>query len=447
MKKLKILNIVAVLAMIFLGYSCSDDDDDSIKILDVKVSLSYAKGIEVKEGVTIKAKPTGAGTEFVMKTDQSGSVVFKLPVGSYQFVASESRASGGKISSYNALLSTVIDNNWNSTSTLKLEMTKSTKSQLIIKEIYFGGCPAGDGKYYKYGEYVTVYNNSTENVDLKNLCIGSMSSRSSFMKYEIKEGDTQAYWFKENWTPAGYGYFYFPNSTVLEPGKQITVAISGGIDHTKTYSQSVDLSGKDNYVCYDIDVYNHKLVYPAPSANIAPSHYLKAVKYGLGTAVVYSNSSPAVFLFYPQGQSPEKYGMDKSSNDYWRNSDKFPRKKVPADWTIDAVEGFEVGKESVNKKRLNPKIDAGYVYLVTKKGYTIYRNVDKEATEAIKENKDKLVYNYAMGTDKIESKHGTTDPSGIDAEASLAKGAVIIYKDTNNSTNDFHLRKKSSLRK
>ena len=67
-----------------------------------------------------------------------------------------------------------------------------------------------------------------------------------------------------------------------------------------------------------------------------------------------------------------------------------------------------------------------------------------EATEAIEGNKDKLVYGYSLGTESIDQ---TTDPSGIDAEASIANGAIIIYKDTNNSTNDFHLRSRASLKK
>lgn len=78
--------------------------------------------------------------------------------------------------------------------------------------------------------------------------------------------------------------------------------------------------------------------------------------------------------------------------------------------------------------------------MTPKMGYTLYRNVDKEASESLEENKGKLVYNYAGGADS------TTDPSGIDAEASLKNGARIIYKDTNNSSNDFHQRAKSSLR-
>ena len=41
----------------------------------------------------------------------------------------------------------------------------------------------------------------------------------------------------------------------------------------------------------------------------------------------------------------------------------------------------------------------------------------------------------------------STDLSGIDAEASIANGAHIIYMDTNNSMNDFHQRKVASLKK
>ena len=92
-------------------------------------------------------------------------------------------------------------------------------------------------------------------------------------------------------------------------------------------------------------------------------------------------------------------------------------------------------------KRLTADVDAGYVWLTNYQGHTLYRNVDKTATEALPENEGKLVYNYTLGVD------GSTDPSGIDAEASMKQGAHIIFQDTNNSSNDFHERAKCSLRK
>ena len=82
--------------------------------------------------------------------------------------------------------------------------------------------------------------------------------------------------------------------------------------------------------------------------------------------------------------------------------------------------------------------------IVSPPGYSLYRNVDKEATEALPENAGKLVYNYALGTQDVD---GSTDPSGIDAEASIAAGAHIIYLQTNDSSKDFHQRKLASLKK
>jgi hypothetical protein len=74
------------------------------------------------------------------------------------------------------------------------------------------------------------------------------------------------------------------------------------------------------------------------------------------------------------------------------------------------------------------------VYLDNQHGHTLYRNVDKGATEALPENEGKLVYGYAA------------DPCGIDAEASIKNGAHIVYMDTNNSSNDFHERQTCSLK-
>ena len=94
--------------------------------------------------------------------------------------------------------------------------------------------------------------------------------------------------------------------------------------------------------------------------------------------------------------------------------------------------------------RFTPELNTGYVALTNKMGYSIYRNVDKEATEALAENSGKLVYGYTGGTEDV---NGSTDPSGIDAEASIAAGAHIIYSQTNDSGKDFHQRKTASLKK
>jgi hypothetical protein len=114
--------------------------------------------------------------------------------------------------------------------------------------------------------------------------------------------------------------------------------------------------------------------------------------------------------------------------------------KVPKTWILDGIEVWQHDKIADSKTRFTPDVNVGYIPYVNSYGNTLYRNVDKAATEAILGNASKLVYNYNLGVDD------STDPSGIDAEESIKRGAHIIYKETNNTTNDFHQRNRASLR-
>ena len=185
--------------------------------------------------------------------------------------------------------------------------------------------------------------------------------------------------------------------------------------------------------------FNNTTIYPAPSAAIPSSHYLKTYRYGLGNAWPYSQISPAFYIL--KQKNIGEFTKNTENYDYTENQN-LPNVKVPVEWILDGVEVYTTTSDK-NSKRLTSEIDNGYVMFTKALGYSVYRNVDQEATEAIEGNKEKLIYNYSMGTVDVE---GSTDPSGIDAEASIKNGAVIIYKDTNNSTNDFHQRRQASIK-
>ena len=198
---------------------------------------------------------------------------------------------------------------------------------------------------------------------------------------------------------------------------------------------------------YDPEAFGEKYMqarYPNPSDAIPSSHYLQTYLYGMGNAWPISDTSPAFYIL--EYADIEAYSMDDANYDRTENA-KLPVVKVKNEWVRDAVEVFSAGEEESNQKRFPASIDAGSIYYTPNYGYTIYRNVDKEATEALAENEGKLVYNYTGGTDGVDATYGNTDPSGIDAEASIANGAHIIYKDTNNSSADFHQRRVASLKK
>ncbi|MDY6206338.1 MAG: DUF4876 domain-containing protein [Prevotella sp.] len=328
--------------------------------------------------------------------------------------------------------------------------------KVIIKEIYNGGVMKDDNSgNFQFDKCIILYNNGGEVAVLNNLCIAIAAPYNAEGMADKLYVDGKLVYEDENFIPAQNGIWYFPNSLVIQPYSQVVVNVHGAIDNTKTVSNSINYANKDYYCMYDPNYvggagengaagsYNNTNYYPAPADVIPTSHYLKTVKYGQANAWPFSVVSPAVYIFQTKaGQSPVQFGENAENLWYipgYGQTVVFACVKVPREWVLDGVEVWNAAMVDKSMKRLTADIDAGYVTLTSKQGHVLYRNVDKAATEALAENAGKLVYNYTLGA-------SNTDPSGIDAEASMKKGAHIIFQDTNNSTNDFHERLKCSLR-
>lgn len=317
--------------------------------------------------------------------------------------------------------------------------------QIIIKEVYNGGVMLNDGsKNYQFDKCIILYNNCPQQAVVNNLCFGICSPFNAQANNNNYTESGQLSYESQGFTPALNGIWYYPQSLVIEPFSQVVVNVHGAIDNTQTVSNSVNYANKDYYCMYDPESgYDNTSYYPTPADVIPTSHYLKAIRYGLGTAWALSVTSPAVYIFQTKDVTPDVYAT--AADNQWYDGGNNHQEanhciKVPNEWIIDGVEIYAAAKKDDCKKRLTADIDAGYVWLTNQMGHAIYRNVDKASTEALPENSGKLVYNYALGVD------ASTDPSGIDAEASIKNGAHIIYQDTNNSTADFHERQKCSLR-
>ncbi len=319
--------------------------------------------------------------------------------------------------------------------------------QIIIKEIYNGGCPMDEGTdMFHMDKCIILYNNCPQQAVVNNLCFGMATpyNAESPSINTIYGEDGRLVYESEGFTPAQNAIWYYPHSLVIEPYSQVVINVHGAIDNTQTYSQSVNYANKDYYCMYDPESgYNNTKYYPTPADVIPTSHYLKTVKYGQGNAWPLSTTAPALFIFQPQNMDPVTFANNADNLWYAPSMAQTPVYacvKVPNEWIIDAVEVFNAAKKEDSKKRLTADLDVSYVYLTNKLGHSLYRNVDKEMTESLAENNGKLVYGYALGVD------GSTDASGINAEASIRNGAHIIYQDNNNSSEDFHERQKCSLR-
>lgn len=326
---------------------------------------------------------------------------------------------------------------------VSFEMADQNVSQVIIKELYNGGCqPDNGGRSFQMDKGFVLYNNGGEVAVINNLAVGIVDPNNSHAPSKwLKNG--KLVYDGQGYIPGIHGIWYFQGPLVMQPYSQIVVNINGAIDNTKTYSKSVNYANKDYYAMYDPESgYNNELYYPSPSELIPTSHYLKAVEYGQGNGWTLSVTSPAMFIFQTQGVTPRNYATNVSNIIYAPGAAHNPvtaNLKIPNKWVIDGIEVFSSAYMTANAKRLPAEIDGGSVLLTNQLGHTLYRNVDKEETEKLPENKGKLVYGYSMGV-------STGDPSGIDAEASIKNGAHIIYMDTNNSTNDFHERKAFSIK-
>lgn len=453
--------IYLFISILFVFASCSTDSDNDnnninpdeietgnggdYKTFSVTVQLTYPpeSNCHAVEGVLVKLVSKAA---YEKKTDATGKAVFKVPVGIYDISAAETRYNNNQRINFNGVKSGfVVDDSWAATNIQQLELQYSKSAQIVIKELYVGGCPKDDGSNsFAYDKYVILYNNSEEKANIGNMALAITLPYNATGTNKYYDATGQLTYANQGWIPAGQAIWYFQQDVIIEPGKQIVIALANALDNTVTYKQSINFDNPEYYCTYDNTIFDHALTYPTPAASIPTNHYLKAVAYGAGSGWTLSSLSPAFYLFTPEGTTAKDFASDESKSDFYGGTTYLVSKKVPVEWITDGIEIFNT-KHKNNQKRLTPVIDAGYVFFTSEQGYSIYRNVDKEATEAIEGNKAKLVYGYSLGT--IDLDKGSTDTSEIDAEASIRNGAHIIYMDTNNSSNDFHQRKQASLRK
>lgn len=437
------LNIVLLLSLALMAIGCEKKNTDPEPV-NVIIKVSYNDAPLAISG--IKVSVSDASSTYVLEelTDGSGLASFKLLPGSYSvsstYVTSESGIRISYSGSAGVTVSKDIQNK-----PIDLRMMKVESRQVIIKELYFGGCtnPA-TSKGYTEDAYVVLYNNSDVEADASDVVFGFLAPYNSFGSNKYRVDETLLY-EKENWVPS-YGATWWFNAEVKIPAwSQIVVAIFGAIDHTATVSTSVNLSDPSYYWMSNSGITQYSNNKYTASDAIPTSHYLSCSPFTQGNAWALSNSSPAFFIGQISAAEVQALCTDTENFDHTLGAAAaFNVVKFPKDKVIGAIEVYSQPNLAKSAPRFPADLNSGYVAITNNQGYSVYRNVDKAATEALPENEGKLVYNYAMGTTDVE---GTTDPSGIDAEASIANGAHIIFSQTNNTTNDFHQRKQAALKK
>ena len=435
MKKLLILLSAAVLA---LGFAACEQLP---KLATITIQLKADGAAFAQADVPVTVLST-AGTKFESTTNSNGEASFLLPMGTYSASVTYKTAADGVSVTYNGSNSNVVAA-VDGTTSYTIDLNRVESQQIIIKEFYSTGCPKTPSGSYSDDAYFILYNNSEIEADASNLVFSILTPSNGQATNKYVGTDGSLSYEKADWIPANAAIWWFTSTVTIPAYSQIVVAVYGAIDHTATQAASVDLSNSAYYWLSNSEISNtYKATKYAVSKNIPTTNYLTCSPFGQGTAWLLSNSAPAFFVGRMPAAEAKALSEDSAAFDHTGgagavfNAAKFPKSKV-----VDCIEIFQAASVAKSHVRFSADVNTGAVVINTNQGYTAYRNVDKAATEALPENAGKLVYNYAGGTED------STDPSGIDAEASIAAGAHIIYVDTNDSSKDFHVRKVSSLKK
>ena len=346
----------------------------------------------------IEVSNVNDNSSYTAVCDKSGAASLRLPSGLYRAAAS------AQISNrrFNASKGGIILSGGEVS--VDLSMKVSRAGEIVIKEIYCGGCMRlpQEGTYQQ-DSYIILHNNTENTVYLDSLCFGTLAPYNS-NSASVFDEDIE-------FSPVIQAVWQFPGdgkSFPLEKGEDAIVAILGAIDHTAQYPLSVNLNRSDVFACYSPTYFPNVKYHPAPGDKVRRDRYMNVViKTGQSSAYTFSITSPAAVIFRTEGQTVQEFVSGNDNVIYLPGSTNDRIVCVPNEWVLDGVEVFN-GQSSSNKKRINSSIDASYVTLSnTFEGKTLMRKVD---------------------------------------EAKTAELGYEVLVDTNNSGNDFYERESQSIK-
>jgi len=377
---------------LFLFSSCEDGEEEAVRYT-VNVTVQYPEGYPNGSASDIEVKATNSqtGTAVSAKTNTDGVAQFSLVSGIYSFsVAHETEEFA-----LNGLLeNTTIAEDKSLTITLH---ASSLAGGLVFKEIYYSGSPVegSSSSSYFHDSFTEIYNNSDEVIYLDNIGFGALDPAVS---------NSASPWVDENGNLQDrlplYGYtFYFKGSGTdhpLAPRTSIVIAMDG-IDHQTDPAGNplspVNLANAD-WELYVGHINNGR---DADAPGVPNMEVLHTTSTSLVDAL-YSVFGPAMVIFrFPENIDPAVFASDETNlSTKPGTSSQVQYLRIPKEYVIDAVECMNHDPNRRNK-RVPSDLDAGYTFISagTYSGKSIRRKVNQI----------------------IDGK--------------------VIYKDTNNSTEDF----------
>jgi hypothetical protein len=166
-------HICYLFSILYLLSACSDNqavNPNDISMGDVAITLAGV--VNSAEDFEVTLRNTQTNALFKGKTNGEGIAIFHVTPGLYEATASKQELAGNTYYIYNGTSGQIIVTKDGRT-TVSLEMKRARTSQIVIKELYNGGCMKDDGvTFFQYDKCLILYNNTAQPAQLHNLCIG-----------------------------------------------------------------------------------------------------------------------------------------------------------------------------------------------------------------------------------------------------------------------------------
>ena len=400
MKKFFVAALAAIAALLTLS-SC---EDKSLKFYDLEIKVDesgFDSEVPVPDAYQVTFTNTNTGEVLGFTTVNKKISVLQIPEGVYDVVAT------ARLSLYNYLgtvKGAVINSNESLTS-IPVVATKS--SSLVIKEVFYSCSRTPANATYLKDNFFEIYNNGPDPVFVDGLCIGTTSNYSSAsINFADAEGnlvnadgthtgikaDDYLCMNSVVWQVPGNGSTY-----LLNPGESFVIA-SYATDHTAEDKNpnSIDLSSAefetvcDNYITNgqvdNPDSDNMILLNPA-QATITKQYMPSALNAGF---ILFAPSTPV-----ENATLVANYASGKVSGTY-----------TPV-LRSDVLDGINWVKNSTALGWLPEDIDAGKTFV---SGTYVNESI-------------------------VRVKEGSSEAGNP------------VYKDTNNSANDFEVSTKPEIRR
>ena len=406
MKKLYKLSYILIL-FLAIG-SCKKDNNiySSDYVTPISLHLVYKElGVSIPYSFPPSVKLTNSTEQIVYKftADEYGNVTLnELLPGQYSINVTAKLnkdemavATGDKNSNEGSLGGTLsniklsIDKEY---SLDELTLMVSSSNPIIFKELYYAGSATPTGMNYRNDCFFTIYNNSIEDVSLKDYYIASMEFFGGFGAGPLWTGE-QIGNYKNIYAAAVWKIVGDNENDILKSGEQAIIATMAA-PHNKNkdfnLNSPVDLSNA-NYEAYCKDPQNNYTDFPAKNMELFfwPNYgYLWRISvFGQGMALIKATKEEMATM--------EQVTLPEAFQDPFENDEFWICLKVPNKYVVDAVDLLQ-NSTTTEAKRFSPILDAGAATVAdTYKGKSVIR--------------------------KVQSINGD----------------LVIYQDSNNSTEDF----------